>query len=30
MIARIWRGYTSFENANAYENFLETEFMPFV
>jgi heme-degrading monooxygenase HmoA len=30
MVARIWRGYTSFENAAAYERFLETEFMPAV
>ena len=30
MVARIWRGYTSFENADAYENFLKTEFMPSV
>ena len=28
MIARIWHGYTSFENASAYEKFLKTEFMP--
>jgi len=30
MIARIWRGYTSPENALAYEKFLKTEFMPAV
>jgi len=30
MVARIWKGYTSFENADAYENFLKTEFMPAV
>lgn len=30
MVARIWRGYTSFENADAYEKFLKTEFMPAV
>ena len=30
MIARVWHGYTSFENASAYENFLKTEFMPSV
>ncbi len=30
MIARIWRGYTSLENADAYEKFLKTEFMPAV
>jgi len=28
MVARIWRGYTSHENADKYENFLKTEFMP--
>jgi heme-degrading monooxygenase HmoA len=28
MVARIWRGYTSFENADVYENFLKTDFMP--
>ena len=30
MIARVWHGYTSVENANSYENFLKTEFMPSV
>ncbi len=30
MIARIWHGSTSFENADAYEKFLKTEFMPAV
>ncbi len=30
MVARIWRGYTDPENAEAYENFLKTEFMPAV
>lgn len=30
MVARIWRGYTSPENAAAYENFLKTEFLPAV
>jgi heme-degrading monooxygenase HmoA len=30
MIARIWRGYTAHENADAYEKFLKTEFMPAV
>jgi heme-degrading monooxygenase HmoA len=30
MIARIWRGYTTPENANAYEEFLKTEFLPAV
>jgi heme-degrading monooxygenase HmoA len=30
MVARIWNGYTSFKNADAYENFLKTEFMPAV
>lgn len=28
MVARIWRGFTSFENAAAYEAFLKNEFMP--
>jgi heme-degrading monooxygenase HmoA len=28
MVARIWYGYSSIENANAYERFLKTEFMP--
>jgi len=28
MVARIWHGYTAFENADAYEKFLKTEFMP--
>lgn len=30
MVARIWRGHTSKENADKYENFLKTEFMPAV
>ena len=30
MVARIWHGYTTFENADAYENFLKTEFLPSV
>jgi heme-degrading monooxygenase HmoA len=30
MVARIWRGYSLPENADAYENFLKTEFMPAV
>src|SRR5260221_7308259 len=30
MIARIWRGSTSFENADAYEDFLKSEFLPAV
>jgi len=30
MDARIWHGYTSFENADVYERFLKTEFMPSV
>ena len=30
MVARIWKGYSSFENADAYESFLKTEFMPAV
>src|SRR4051794_5724420 len=28
MVARIWHGLTSFENAEAYEKFLKTEFIP--
>ncbi|HEV8282765.1 MAG TPA: antibiotic biosynthesis monooxygenase [Chitinophagaceae bacterium] len=28
MVARVWRGYTPHENADAYENFLKSEFMP--
>jgi heme-degrading monooxygenase HmoA len=28
MVARIWRGYTSNKNADAYQNFLKTEFLP--
>ena len=28
MVARIWHGFTSFENADAYELFLKEEFMP--
>ena len=28
MIARIWHGYTTFENADAYENLLRTEVFP--
>ena len=27
MVARIWRGYTVPENADAYERFLKEEFM---
>src|SRR5215467_13569981 len=30
MVARVWRGYTSLKNADTYENFLRTEFMPAV
>ena len=30
MVARIWRGTTSFENADTYEKFLKTEFVPAV
>ena len=30
MIARIWHGFTTLENAAAYEKFLKTEFMPAV
>jgi len=30
MVARIWHGYTSVENAEEYEKFLKTEFMPAV
>ena len=30
MVARIWHGYTTPENADAYENFLKTEFLPAV
>jgi len=28
MVARIWHGSTSFENADKYEKFLKTEFTP--
>ena len=28
MVARIWYGYTLKENADAYEKFLKTEFLP--
>ena len=28
MVARVWQGYTLRENADAYENFLKTEFLP--
>jgi len=28
MVARVWQGYTLPENADAYENFLKTEFLP--
>ena len=28
MVARIWYGYASIENADAYEKFLKTEFLP--
>ncbi len=30
MVARIWHGYTSLENADLYEKFLKSEFMPAV
>ena len=30
MVARIWHGYTSIESADAYQNFLKTEFLPAV
>jgi len=30
MVARVWRGYTSVKNAEAYETFLKTDFMPAV
>src|SRR4030095_2228154 len=30
MVARVWYGYTSMENADAYETFLKTEFLPAV
>ncbi len=30
MVARIWHGFTTRENAGAYEKFLKTEFMPSV
>ena len=30
MAARIWQGFTTPENAGAYERFLKTEFMPSV
>ena len=30
MIARIWHGYTTPANADAYEQFLKTEFLPAV
>ncbi len=28
MIARIWHGWTSFKNANIYENLLKNEIVP--
>jgi hypothetical protein len=28
MIARIWHGYTTFDNANAYEQLIKTEVFP--
>jgi heme-degrading monooxygenase HmoA len=28
MVARIWHGYTSMKNADVYEKFLKTEFLP--
>ena len=30
MVARIWKGYTSLKDADAYETFLKREFMPSV
>ena len=30
MVARLWHGFTTVENAGAYEAFLKTEFMPAV
>lgn len=30
MVARIWKGYTLPQNADAYENFLKAEFLPAV
>ena len=30
MVARIWRGFTSLRDAEAYETFLKTDFMPAV
>jgi heme-degrading monooxygenase HmoA len=30
MAARIWKGYTSAANADAYEQFLKTEFLPYI
>lgn len=30
MIARIWHGYTTFENANAYEQLLKTKIFPYI
>ena len=30
MVARIWHGFTTFENVGLYEKFLKTEFMPAV
>jgi heme-degrading monooxygenase HmoA len=30
MVARIWRGYTSLKDADAYEAFLKKDFMPSV
>jgi heme-degrading monooxygenase HmoA len=30
MVARIWRGYTSLQDADAYETFLKKDFMPAV
>lgn len=28
MVARVWKGYTSLKDADAYEAFLKTEFLP--
>ena len=30
MIARIWHGYTTFENADPYENLLKTKIFPYI
>ena len=30
MVARIWKGYTSLKDADAYETYLKKDFMPAV